>query len=375
MPWKETTTMSQRKAFVEEASKPDRNMSQLCREYQISRKTGYKWLRRYEGEGEQGLEDRSRRPKHSPRKTTRDVETAVLNLRKEHPAWGGRKLNARLKHLGHEIVPGPSTITAILQRHDCISEEESQKRKAIQRFEKDRPNEMWQMDFKGSFAIAQQDCYPLTVLDDCSRFLVGLRACHNQQKETVKQQLTDIFCQYGLPESILTDNGAPWGPSHGHRYYTQLIAWLIRLGVRVIRSRPYHPQTLGKDERLHRSLQAEVISRYCMNSFEDCQAHFDTWQQIYNTQRPHEALDLLPPVSHYQPSPRPFPEILPPIEYPEDAIIRMVHDGGRISFQGTHYRVGRAFDRFPVGLFVSPDQDSSFDVYFCHQKIKTISVE
>lgn len=373
MPWKEVTTMSQRKTFVGKANQPNRNMSQLCREFGISRKTGYKWLKRYQQQGEVGLEDRSRRPKHSPRQTAPEIEKKVLAIRQQHPSWGGRKLRARLKALGHNDVPSPSTITEILRRNNKITKEESNKRKALKRFEKASPNEMWQMDFKASFMIGAQKCHPLTILDDHSRFLIGLQACADQKRQTVEQRLADIFRNYGLPESILVDNGPPWGPSDRRRYYTGLIIWLMRLGIQVIRSRPFHPQTLGKDERLHRSLQTEVINRYSMVSFEDCQAHFDAWQQIYNTQRPHEALGLVPPASRYQPSSRNFPETLPPIMYaPHDHVLK-VSDSARIWFQGRRVRIGRAFAGLPVAIRPTSTKDT-YDVFFSEHKIKTITL-
>ena len=347
-------------------------MSQLCQEYGISRKTGYKWLKRYQEEGEDGLSDRSRRPKHSPRQTAAEVEENVLTLRKQHPAWGGRKLNARLKAVGKEQVPSPSTITAILKRNECITEEESRKRRAYKRFEKERPNEMWQMDFKGYFKIKGQECHPLTILDDYSRYLVGLKACQNQQRETVEAHLSEIFRQYGMPESILTDNAGPWGPASGQLYYTKLSVWLMRLGIGVVRSRPYHPQTLGKDERLHRSLNEEVITRQSFSSFQDCQMSFDHWQQVYNTQRPHEALKLEPPVSRFQPSPRKFPETLPAINYPPGDQVRKVDKAARIYFRNKKIRIGKAFAGLPVAIRPTT-LDGVFDVFFCNQRIKTIT--
>lgn len=373
MPWKEQTTMSERKEFIRRALQPGRNMSQLCREYGISRKTGYKWLKRYQDEGEAGLANRSRRPKHSPWQTAPEVEARVLALRKRHPAWGGRKLNARLRAMGKEPVPSPSTITAILQRSGCIREEESQKRKAYQRFEKERPNEMWQMDFKGYFQISGENCHPLTVLDDHSRYLVGLQACSDQKRETVEAHLRAIFRQYGLPEKILTDNAGPWGPASGEPFYTKMSVWLIRLGIGIVRSRPYHPQTLGKDERLHRSLNEEVITQHRFSSFQECQDRFDDWQQIYNTQRPHEALNLEPPASRFEPSARVFPETLPAINYSATDQVRKVDRAAYISFKNVKFRIGRAFVGLPVAVRPSTT-DGVFDVYFCRQKIKTISI-
>lgn len=373
MPWKERSVMSERIAFVQQASQPGVNFSQLCDDFGISRKTGYKWLRRYQREGAAGLADRSRRPRRMPRKTSWEVEQAVLQLRRQHPVWGGRKLHARLKMLGHSDVPSPSTITAILRRHGCIDPEEAQKHKPFQRFERQRPNELWQMDFKGEFAIAGQLCYPLTILDDHSRYLLGLKACSNRQRTTVKGHLTAVFRHYGLPESMLVDNGPPWSSPEDRRYYTRLLAWLLRLDIRMIRSRPYHPQTLGKDERLHRTLKAEVLKQRQFDDFSTCQRSFDTWRRLYNSERPHEALAMAAPASRYCPSQREFPEQLPPITYLPQDRVRKVYSGGRISFRGRLFRVGKAFVGLPVAIRPAL-ADGEYDVYFCKQKIRTISL-
>ncbi|MEJ2353689.1 MAG: IS481 family transposase [Anaerolineales bacterium] len=373
MPWKETTPMSQRKAFIKAAIQPDCNMTQLCLAYEISRKTGYKWLGRYRQDGEAGLRDRSRRPKHSPEQTPPEVEAEVLALRRKHPAWGGRKLHVRLKALGHAHVPSPSTITRILQRHGCIDPAESEKRQHPQRFEKEHPNQMWQMDFKGPFEIGMQSCHPLTILDDHSRYLLGLFGCKNQRRGTVKAHLTSTFQAYGLPECMLVDNGPPWGWTDG-RYYTKLAAWLIRLGITVSHSSPYHPQTLGKDERLHRSLKAEILKTQSFADFEGCQSAFDTWREVYNQQRPHEALEMETPSTRYQPSVRPFPESLPPIEYADCIAVRKVCSRGTISFQGQRYKIGKAFSGYPVGLYPAL-ADRELEVHFCHQQVKLIPLK
>jgi len=375
MPWKEQTLMSQRKAFIQQAIQSDRNMSLLCREFGISRKTGYKWLKRYLEMGEAGLKDQSRRPKYSPRRTARAIEKRVLRIRAQHPAWGGRKLHARLKAIEYEGVPSPSTITAILQRHECINQEASLKRQKMLRFEKDAPNQLWQMDFKAPFIINGIECIPLTILDDYSRFLLCLQICANQYRETVQRHLIEVFRRFGLPEAILTDNGPPWGPSNGKPYYTRLAVWLMRLGIQVIRSRPYHPQTLGKDERLHRSLQEEVLALQRFSSRQECQDQFDRWRHIYNTQRPHEALELEPPHTRFRPSPRQFPEKLPPIEYSKNHLVRLADISGRISFRNVSYKVGKAFAHLPVGLVNSPEREDALNVYFCKQHIKTIILQ
>jgi transposase InsO family protein len=365
--------MSQRTAFIEQAKAPGANISALCRSYGISRKTAYKWLKREREAGAAGLLDQSRRPDRSPTQTSADMERQVLTLRDDHPAWGGRKIRRVLQNRGETGVPAASTITAILRRNQKIDPEEAAKHKPFQRFEREQPNELWQMDFKGFFALqAGGYCHPLTVIDDHSRFLVGLKACPNETHPTVQSQLTAIFEQYGLPERILMDNGAPWGDDRDNPH-TILTTWLLRLGVAITHGRPYHPQTQGKDERLNRTLLEEVITRYAMVSLVDSQAHFDEWRDMYNDLRPHEALQLNTPGSRYQPSPRPFPSVLPPVTYEPDDILRKVDDSGKITFHNHTFRVGKAFRHQPVAI--RPTQtDGIFRVFFCKLEIDQISL-
>jgi transposase InsO family protein len=375
MPWKEATAMSQREEFVVKALGEDANMSELCRAYGISRKTGYKWLNRYLTEGRDGLGDRSRRPRHSPEQTPQEIEQAILDGRKEHPVWGGRKLKRWLENRGHTGLPAPSTITAILRRHGQLDPKESAKHQPFTRFEKARPNELWQMDFKGHFQVGNGErCHPLTVLDDHSRFLIGLQACANETRHTVQEHLTAFFRAYGLPERMLMDNGSPWGDNNTYTPYTVLTVWMLRLSIRVSHSRPYHPQTLGKDERLHRTLQAELLNRTTFHTLPDCQPDFDRWRDVYNLERPHEALDLNPPMIRYHPSERPFPEVLPPVIYPDGCATRKVDLNGRISFQGRLLRVGRAFRGQTVGLQHDLLEDGLVHVFFNNFHVRTLDL-
>jgi transposase InsO family protein len=374
MPWKETTNMSQRTEFVLEAKGDGVNLSALCRSFGISRKTGYKWLSREQEEGIEGLADRSRRPHRSPKQTNDEVELQVLKVRKQHPAWGGRKIRKVLQNQGEKPVPAASTITAILHRRDQIDPQEASKHKPVQRFEREHPNELWQMDFKGDFALTEGGrCHPLTVIDDHSRFLVGLKACPNETRETVKAQLTAIFQQFGLPERMLMDNGTPWGFDLEARH-TRLTAWLLQLGVAISHGRPYHPQTQGKDERLNRTLKAEVIQHHIFSNLLESQKIFDGWLQTYNWVRPHEALQLCTPSTRYTPSLRPFPATLPPVNYPDDDIIRRVDIAGKIYFHGHTFRISTAFRHQPVALRPA-EQDGVFNVFFCAQKIARISLK
>ena len=209
MPWQEVSTMSLRQEFVMLASGDGANHALLCRRFGISRKTGYKWLERFRAEGAPALAEQSRRPRHSPMRTSPAVEQALLNLRDAHPAWGARKLRRRLQNVGWQDLPCPSTVQAILVRHGRIDPAESSKHQPWVRFEHARPNELWQMDFKGHFAVGSVRCHPLTVLDDHSRFNLCLQACANEQGSTVQAHLHQTFDRYGLPQRIAVDNGSP----------------------------------------------------------------------------------------------------------------------------------------------------------------------
>ncbi|MBC7223403.1 MAG: IS481 family transposase [Anaerolineae bacterium] len=374
MPWKEQSTMSLRREVVEQMLQEGTNVSALCRRYGICRKTAYKWLRRYREGGWEALQDLPRRPRESPHQTPQEVEDAVLAVRQAHPAWGARKIHAFLRRGGQTSLPSPSTIQRILQRRGCIAPQAVRNPQPPQRFQRDEPNQLWQMDFKSPLRLPEGTvCYPLTVLDDHSRFLLALQACPNQQMETVQAILSRLFRQYGLPQAILVDNGSPWGDYQQGRRYTALEAWLIRLGVQVLHSRPYHPQTLGKDERLHRTLGEEVLRQQPLETLAQCQEAFDQWREVYNAQRPHEAIGMQVPAEVYRPSPRPLPEVLPPLLYPPEAAVRKVDAHGRISFQGQVFRVGKAFRRQEVALFPLA-QKGQVEVYFCAQHIKTLSL-
>ena len=367
MPWQEVSIMSQRREFVMFAQAEEANLSALCKRYGISRKTGYKWLRRSGAEGAAGLQDRSRRPRHTRNKTADDVEKAVVELRRTHPAWGARKLRTRLKTLGQADVPAVSTVHGILQRHGLIAPNAVAPQHAWQRFEHAAPNHLWQMDFKGHFALQTARCHPLTVLDDHSRFSLCLRACADETGNTVQTQLTSTFEQYGLPDAMTMDNGAPWGADADHPY-TALTLWLMRLFIRVTHSRPYHPQTQGKDERFHRTLKAEVLRGPPFRDLAHAQLRFDAWRTVYNLERPHEALGQQVPASRYRPSVRAFPSTLPAIEYGPDDLVRKVQCQGEFSFHGHTLRVSNCFHGYPIALRPTPE-DGKFSIHFCATRI------
>jgi len=320
-------------------------------------------------QGETGLYERSRRPRRSPRQSRPALEEAVLRVRSSHPSWGGRKIRWQLAQEGLQSVPAASTITAILRRHDRLQPEESEKHHALQRFEMEQPNQLWQMDFKGHFEMANGSlCHPLTVLDDHSRFLVGLKACHAERSKVVRFRLQSIFEEYGLPERMLMDNGSVW-----QGYHTGLTFWLVRLGIQVVHGRPYHPQTQGKDERLHRTLQEELLSDQQFFDLKECQEKFETWRAMYNYQRPHQALAMQPPATHYQPSLRLFTGQFPFIAYEPGDILRQTDIHGRIQFHAQRFHVGKAFRKSQVALRPT-DLDGLFNVFFCKQRIAQIDL-
>lgn len=388
MPWKKQETLMELKTeFVQIANQPDTNMSQLCSRYGISRKTGYKWLRRYRSEGLNGLANRSRRPKSSPNKTPEAIEDLVIEARRRDRGWGGRKLHRHLMNrieagelsISLEQVPSASTITRILDRHGLLDEPDSSSRRGgWQRFERPAPNELWQLDFKGEFRLASGAyCYPLTLVDDHSRFSLLVAGCADQKRHTVQGHLRDVFTRYGLPEAILCDNGPPWGAGLGWRkwgpFYTGLAVWLIRLGIQVLYCRPNHPQGKGKNERFNGTLKSELLAYEQFKDHRQAHARMADWRERYNTVRPHQALDMQPPATRYKPSEKAFPAELPPVEYEPGQITRKVNSTGKISFNGQQFTVGKAFRGYHLAIRASSD-GNTHDLYFCKQHIRTITL-
>lgn len=366
MPWRTFTPMSQRLEFVVLATQSGLAMSELCRRFRVSRKTGYKWLTRYAAGGADALADRSRKPRHSPKQVSAAVAEVVIALRAE-TAWGGRKLRRRLQDLGRQQVPAASTCTEILRRAGWLKKDVSTT--PVQRFERALPNDLWQMDHKGDFATQSgQRCHPLTLLDDHSRFNLVLDAAGNQRTATVQTALTAAFERYGLPEAILCDNGGPWGNVADGTGHTPLTVWLLRLGVRVLHGRPYHPQTQGKEERFHRTLRHELLSRHTWRDLAHCAAEFPRFRERYNHERPHDALGGATPVTRYRPSVRRMPATLPMPEYPR-MDVRVVRAKGVITFRNQTWSVGEAFASLPIGLRPSPQADGQWEAYFSFFKL------
>lgn len=374
MPWKAQDIMSLKQEFVLLAQQDGVNRRELCRRFGISPPTAYKWLRRYEEEGRAGLAEQSRRPASSPNICAGDIESAVIALRGQHPAWGGRKISRRLADLGGAKV-APSTVTCILHRHGLITAQASEAATPWQRFERETPNALWQADFKGHFETFEGRCSPLTMLDDHSRFNLALHACGKTTAQVVQTQMERVFRQYGLPAQINFDNGAPWGSPREPGRLTELGVWLVRLGIRVSHSRPHHPQTNGKEERFHRSLKAEVINTRCFESFAHVQSALDEWRRVYNHERPHDALALATPITRYRPSAIPLPERLRDIEYASSDEVRKVGWNGELRFKGWRFKLTTALQGYPVGIRPRDAQDGVYDVFFAHHHCLAIDIK
>lgn len=365
--------MSQRTEFVLLAKSGGISVSELAQRFGISRKTAHKWLAR-EAAGE-SMANRSRRPQHSPRETDASLAKKVVTLRQAHPCWGGRKLRRVLLDRGHESVPAASTISHILRRHGLLQPPGEAPSRPWQRFEHAAPNDLWQMDFKGTVSVGMARCDPLTVLDDHSRYNVILQAVSDMRTPTVQAALTDAFRRYGLPVRMNMDNGAPWGSPREPGALTMLGMWLVRLGIRISFSAPAHPQTNGKEERFHRSLKAEVLNGRAFHTFAQLQASFDRWRETYNCIRPHEGIGLATPATRYRPSPRAFPEALPAIEYAPQDVVLKVTSLGRVRFKRHRFRVSKTLEGCPIALRPDELHDGRFNLYFAHHRLGSIDLD
>jgi transposase InsO family protein len=326
---------------------------------------------RYRAQGDGGLAERSRQPRSSPRRSAPEIEAAALSVRTANPTWGGRKI-ARV--LAREGIgwPSPSTVTGILRRNGVELGAQGGGAKPFIRFEHEAPNDLWQMDFKGHVALRAGRLHPLTVLDDHSRFSLVLEACPDQTTETVKARLIAAFRRYGLPFRIATDNGPPWGDG-GRNDFTLLGVWLIETGIAISHSRPHHPQTLGKEERFHRTLKADAMQGPPFDSLDTAQRAFDRWRHVYNAERPHDGIGGAVPLDRYRTSPRDFKDTPEPFDYAPGDHLRKIQQKGATSLLGRPLKICKAFAGRTVA-FRPTAKDGVFDAYFRHQKIETIDL-
>lgn len=333
MPWTTSKTVAdERREFCEKALLHDMPIAKLCRQHGISRKTAYKWIKRYlAGDN---LESQSRRPKSSPGATPPEVVEAIVKLKTKYRFLGGAKIAVILKNRGIQQVPSGTTVTSIMRSYDLLDKQASINAKHFTRFVKNRSNEMWQMDYKGHFPLLDGSrCHPLTCVDDYSRFCLGNEALPDEKGSTLIPALTRIFHEYGLPSSILCDNGKPWGCGTENGL-TKFEVWLLELGVLVLHGKPVHPQTQGKDERFNRTLWTEAI-RFCnCSNIGSLNVGLAEYRRFYNYDRPHLAIGRKCPADIYVASKTPYPETISAWSYPPGAELRKIDHGGYLQFRG-----------------------------------------
>lgn len=341
MPWKDKTVKELRKAFIEAASKENANISALCRDFAISRTTGYKWLNRCRNEAGDDLSDRSHCPEHIPNKTSRDIEEKILSQRKTHPKWGAKKILSVHEREGNTDLPCTKTGNNILKRNGLIDPDESQKHQPCQRFQQEHCNDLWQTDFKGEFMLGDgTKCFPLDVIDDCSRNCLAIVAKPNTIGITADFEA--IFRKYGLPNGILSDNGVQFA---GFKLgYTKFERWLMDLDVLPIHGRVKHPQTQGKIERFHRSMKAELLSGQTFPNLEYAAKALEEWRIRYNEERPHEALGMRCPAEIYARSEREYPEKIMPYEYGGEYPLIKVNSWGYLRFDDVKIYIGETME-------------------------------
>lgn len=353
MPWKVSDPLSERMRFVARLLEGER-MTDLCREFGISRKTGYKLKKRYQEEGPEALYDHSRRPRSNPGRTSAAIAERIIELRKAKPTWGPKKLKRRLEVLDPELPwPAASTIGVILKDAGLVDGRRRRRRasptpEGAQRGSSS-PNELWCIDFKGQFKLGnQQYCYPLTVTDHFSRFLVVCEGMEGTKADPVQVAMERAFRTYGLPRRILSDNGTPFA-STGLGGLSKLAAWFLRLGIEPERIEPGHPEQNGRHERMHLTLKRDATRPPGYNILQQ-QEKLDAFVDCYNEERPHEALGQETPASAYRPSRRVLPEELPPVDYSTCDESRLVASTGRFYFRGKSYYLSKALSGQPIGL-------------------------
>ena len=360
-----------REEFIRRMMADERTMSGLCREYGISRPTGYKWLERYRN-GE-ALTDQSRRPKTIYR-VPAETEQLIVDYRKEHQAIGALKIRRILENKGYTDLPSVKTVNNILKRNGLITREASQAATPCQRFEKDEPNEMWQADFKGHFAMANgHRCHPLNILDDHSRYNLCCEPMRTETYAEIRPILVRVFKEYGLPAVLLCDNGNPWGNPQSTGF-TSLEVWLMELGILTIHGRPLHPQTQGKDESFNRSMTKELLQNTTILDEEDARRQFGQYRSFYNQERPHHALKLDTPAQHYTRSSREYTDHIPEWEYPEGCELRRIKSTGYLTWKGQGYYLSEAFGEKEIAIRPS-HVPGCYSLFFRQFRIGRIDVE
>jgi transposase InsO family protein len=347
MPFKGSEVSEERLRFVVLAIRGERSMSDLCREFGVSRQCGYMWLKRYQAGGaSEVLVERSRRPEHSPGRTPGEVTGAITALRAQWPDWGASKLLTILSQQQPELSGiSRSTVHRVLLREGLVREQDRHP-PATKRFQRATPNELWQMDFKGPTGFRQR-AGPLSVIDDHSRYVLALQHLDSGRIEPVQRCLRETFELTGMPEAMLMDHGTPWWNANGHWGWTELTVWIMRQGIRIYLSGYRHPQTQGKVERMHGALLAAIWKR---RPDADQQSWLDAFRHEYNCVRPHESLGMRTPSMLWRSSSRQYQEHLAAWEYPAHQMVMPLNAKGEMNWEGRRWPISRALKNEPVGL-------------------------
>ena len=359
MPWEMKNQMNQRSEFVLKAMKTD-NFRELCREYQISPRVGYKWKARFEREGLEGMGERSRRPQQSPEGLTEEVVCRIVCFKQRHPYWGARKIQVLYQRQWGQ-GPSESSSKRVLKKAGLVKTRKVRAASAGGRIHTGRkataPNEVWTVDFKGWWRDADGRCEPLTVRDECSRFVLANRALENAKTEGVRAVFEELFARYGLPAAIRSDNGSPFAASSALLGLSRLSAWWVALGIALERGRPACPQDNGGHERLHHDIAREIEG----TAYQGRQATLDVWTKEFNEERPHEALGMKTPAEVYQKSPRPWQGTPEELAY-EGLAQRRVQSTGAIRYAGHSYFLSGSLAGWNVGL--KAVRAGKLEVYF-----------
>jgi len=375
MSWKTSDAMSERVEFIGLLRSGQRTLASLCREFGISRPTGYKWAERFRLEGLDGLKERSRAPLQRPQQTDPEVQGLLIRARKAHPSWGPRKLKAWLEDRDGALqLPAPSTIGDLLKREGLVRPRRRRLKHPAAKSPFGQqilePNQEWDVDFKGEFRLGDgKYCYPLTISDAFSRYLLEVRALSGVAGKGTRPFFERAFREFGLPLTIRSDNGAPFA-GIGLGRLSALSVWWIKLGILPVRGRPHHPQDNGRHERMHRTLKAETTRPPAFES-QGQQQRFDSFRKEYNDERPHEALGQRPPVRIYKASPRSYPERIPDVEYPGYYEVRKVGSGGVFTWKSQHVFVGFPLIGEHIGL--RETEEGLWRVYFADVELGVVS--
>ena len=375
MPWKECSVMEERLRFVAKLLDGD-SMTEVCQEFGISRKTGYKIFNRYKDSGLEALSDRSRRPVRYANQLPPQIESLIVNLKREKPHWGARKIRELLvRRLDQDVrIPAKSTIHAVLHRHGLVKGIPRRSHRATgTRLSAGRaPNELWCADFKGEFKLGNGHyCYPLTVSDYASRFLLLCEALQSTREDTAITAFEQLFLERGLPAAIRSDNGVPFASPNALFNLSKLSVWWLRLGIAIERIKPGHPQQNGRHERMHLTLKNEATRPPGMNSLQQ-QVRFDNFAREYNAERPHEALGMKMPAEIYSPSHRPY-RGLPELSYPLHDRDVIVTACGRICMHRKRINLSQVFAGQRVG--VKEVDEGIWIVSFMHYDLGYIDLE